>query len=82
MKVHVVEYVSYDYYRFDEVLGVALSSKKAAKIAAQYKKTHEYLGDIPVEFEDEGYDMDKYDEREDAHLYISTFDVKRGGINE
>lgn len=76
MKVYVVEYVSYDYYRFDEVLGVALSSKKAAKIAAQYKKKHEYLRDIPVEFEDEGYDRDTHDESEEAHLYISTFDVK------
>ena len=76
MKVYVVEIVSYDYYRFDDVIGVALSEEKAIKLAEKYKAENEWRGDINIEVENKGYDIKSYTDRELCHLYISIYDTK------
>ena len=77
MKIYVVEKVDYDYYRFDDVIGVALTKENAVAISEKWKAENEWAGDIKIEIEDEGYDCAKYDRSELAHLYISLFDAEQ-----
>ena len=75
MKVYVIEKVNYDYYRFDDVLGVALSEEKAIEIAEHWRKKNKMTDCYEIKLESEGYDQDKYDTDEERHIYISYFEV-------
>ena len=77
MIIYCVEKVDYDYYRFDEVIGAALTKEKAVAIAEKWKAKNEWAGDIKIEIENEGYDCAKYDRPELSHLYISLFDSEQ-----